>query len=582
MLTEMVVSGSVAHKLCAVSAISAVAVALGDRFTRFYSHLMPGFVQMLANVHCHDAESRELRGLAMECVSCIADAVGGEVFGGDAPAVMEVLMAGHKGEISPDDPQVNYLLQASARIAKCMQASFTPYMAQLLPTIMAFAALDPKLDLQSADDGEGDGEAALIDIKGMGKMRVSINIKELEDKALGLTTLGALAEALKDNFMPYIDQAASYLIPAVTYKLSNDVRIAAVEAMPDLVRAFKTAVDKGTQPAQGLAALFGNIWTQLMQAVISEPDAENQMTIFESVAACIDAYGPGCLSDEMQLQLCQALQPTVQDHLDGASKEEEDEDEDEDKVGVLKEIVEVLCAALKAHGGSFVPKVQQTVLPLFGQMLAADRTPEDKSAALNVLVDLVEHGQEAAQPLVSNVAAACLQNAGDSNCHIRRSACFGLAVCAQHGGASFAPMVPTCLQTMHGIVTAAGSREGENKEATDNAIDAIGRMCKYQGGGTDMSQVIPSWISWLPLRDDEDCAAEAHSYLAELLETGNSNVVPAMVDALRAVATIRMGTDKDNMGDAALRERLGRALTGVPPAALAEARASLGPLAAGL
>lgn len=62
-----VVSGSVAHKLCAVSGISAVAVALGDRFTRFYAHLMPGFVQMLSTPPC-DAESRELRGrVSLSC-----------------------------------------------------------------------------------------------------------------------------------------------------------------------------------------------------------------------------------------------------------------------------------------------------------------------------------------------------------------------------------------------------------------------------------------------------------------------------------------------------------------------------------
>ena len=88
-------------------------------------------------------------------------------------------------------------------------------------------------------------------------------------------------------------------------------------------------------------------------------------------------------------------------------------------------------------------------------------------------VELLLEAGRAQHLQVTAAAAPCLQNAGDSNCHIRRSACFGLAVCAQHGGASFAPMVPTCLQAMHGIVTAAGSREGENKEATDNAIDAI-------------------------------------------------------------------------------------------------------------
>lgn len=61
---------------------------------------------MLSNSDLRDRDARELRGKAMECVSCIADAVGSEVFGADAPAVMELLMAGHKGAIEADDPQV--------------------------------------------------------------------------------------------------------------------------------------------------------------------------------------------------------------------------------------------------------------------------------------------------------------------------------------------------------------------------------------------------------------------------------------------------------------------------------------------
>jgi hypothetical protein len=32
-------------------------------------------------------------------------------------------------------------------------------------------------------------------------------------------------------------------------------------------------------------------------------------------------------------------------------------------------------------------------------------------------------------------------------------------------------------------------REGENKEATDNAVDAVGRICKYQAQSCDLNQV---------------------------------------------------------------------------------------------
>ncbi len=177
------------------------------------------------------------------------------MFAPNAPTVMEVLMSGHRGQIDAEDPQISYLMPAAARIAKCMKASFVPYMQHILPPVFAFAQLDPKLDfqvrritcrivcymflcecsvcvhkqvqtcmhtclpayvytykqwgddgidandklrrlplsnhctymdtytftyIQQPDDGTGNDdseEAALIQIKGMGTMRVSINIK---------------------------------------------------------------------------------------------------------------------------------------------------------------------------------------------------------------------------------------------------------------------------------------------------------------------------------------------------------------------------------------------------------------------
>ena len=76
------------------------------------------------------------------------------------------------------------------------------------------------------------------------------------------------------------------------------------------------------------------------------------------------------------------------------------------------------------------------------------------------------------------------------------------------------------------------------------------------------------------MKDDEECAAESHSYLAELLETGHAAVLPVMGDALRVVALVKGGGDK-NMGSLDLKERLARSIEGVPAEVLAPARAAL-------
>ena len=70
-----------------------------------------------------------------------------------------------------DDPNTCYLLQAASRIAQCMGRAFAAYLPRLLPLVFALAELDPKLQISDSSD-DGDDEAAVVQIKGMGKMRV--------------------------------------------------------------------------------------------------------------------------------------------------------------------------------------------------------------------------------------------------------------------------------------------------------------------------------------------------------------------------------------------------------------------------
>ena len=58
-------------------------------------------------------------------------------------------------------------------------------------------------------------------------------------------------------------------------------------------------------------------------------------------------------------------------------------------------------------------------------------------------------------------------------------------------------------------------------------IDAIGRICKHRSAVVNTSEILPTWISWLPLRDDDDCARVCHAYLADLIEVRSSSGLSA-------------------------------------------------------
>ena len=77
------------------------------------------------------------------------------------------------GVASADDPNTPFLLQAVCRIAQCMGQAFAAYLPRLMPLVMSLAELDPKLQMDAHEgDDAGDEEAAVVQIKGLGKMRV--------------------------------------------------------------------------------------------------------------------------------------------------------------------------------------------------------------------------------------------------------------------------------------------------------------------------------------------------------------------------------------------------------------------------
>lgn len=186
----------------AVTAVASIADVAEESFGPFYDTFVPGLIAILNSAQ--GKEMRMLRGKAMECVSLIGLAVGREKFEPHAVAVMDAMLQTQaSGQMSSDDPQLSFMLQASARICKCLGEAFVPYLQHVIPPLLRSAQADPELAVTDADDDDlkaagggdgddGDGEATsvgadgretvTVSIPGMGQKRISIHTSALEEK----------------------------------------------------------------------------------------------------------------------------------------------------------------------------------------------------------------------------------------------------------------------------------------------------------------------------------------------------------------------------------------------------------------
>ncbi len=80
--------------------------------------------------------------------------------GGRAPSVPARAQA---QELDPDDPTSGYMLQAGARLCKCLGEEFLPYLGLVMPPLLAAAQLKPDVHItdaaSDADEADDDDEA---------------------------------------------------------------------------------------------------------------------------------------------------------------------------------------------------------------------------------------------------------------------------------------------------------------------------------------------------------------------------------------------------------------------------------------
>ena len=54
--------------------------------------------------------------------------------------------------------------------------------------------------------------------------------------------------------------------------------------------------------------------------------------------------------------------------------------------------------------------------------------------------------------------------------------------------------------------------------ATENAISAVAKICRYIESGVPYDTVLPLWLSWLPVVEDKEEACHVYTYLCDLIE----------------------------------------------------------------
>merc|ERR1719187_603098 len=516
-----------------VTTIATVADTAEEKFVNYYDKFMPCLKYMIANAVT--PELRLLRGKTIECVSLIGLAVGTEKFTADASEVMELLLASQtkdEAEMADDDPQMSYMISAWARICKILGSGFAPYLPLVMAPVMKTASMKPEVALLDNDELTGvEEDSEDWQFVQLGEQQnFGIKTAGLEDKATACQMLVCYARELKEHFADYTEQVVKLMVPMLKFYFHDGVRIAAAESLPYLLECAKI---KGPNYLQ---EMWGFILPELLKAVEAEPENDVLAEHLASLARCIELLGAGCLGDSGTNELGNILDKTLEEHFKRADEraakrsageedydegvEEQLEDEDDEDVYILSKVGDVAHAMFATYKEHFLP-IFERLLPRFTKLLEPNRPWSDLQWGLCIFDDVIEYTGPASHKYQELFLPRLLGCVASNQPEVRQAAAYGCGVLGQCGGAGYAQTCAQAVPLLVEVIQATNSRQPENINPTENAISAVTKILQFNNASISMEEVIPHWMSWLPVTEDVDEAPFVYNYLADLVEANN-------------------------------------------------------------
>ncbi|CAD5177263.1 unnamed protein product [Musa acuminata subsp. malaccensis] len=514
----------------ALTALASVADLSQENFQKYYDAVMTYLKVILVNAT--DKSNRMLRAKSMECISLVGMAVGKENFLHLLWEVMEVLMTLQGSQMETDDPTTIYMLQAWARFCKCLGQDFLPYMSVVMPPLLQSAQLKPDVTITSvdSDDDIEDSDDESIETITIGDKRIGIRTSVLEEKATACNMLCCYADELKEGFYPWIDQVAPILVPLLKFYFHEEVRRAAVSAMPDLLHYIIPA---------------------LLEALQKEPETEICASMLDSLNECMQLAGAHLIEGHVKMmvdQIKHVMTASVARKKEMAerAKEEDFDDEDgemlkedtEEEEEVFDRVGDCLSTLIKYYKASFLPFFDELSIYIT-PMLGKDKTAGERRIAICVFDDVAEHCQGTALKYYETYLPFLLEACNDEDADVRQAAVYGVGVCSEFGGSVFGPLVGEALSKLNNVVRHPDALQSDNIMAYDNAVSALGKICQFHRDSIDAAQVVlPAWLSCLPVRGDLIEAKIVHDQLCSMLEKSDRELLGPNNQHLPKIITV--------------------------------------------
>ena len=387
----------------AVTAFATTVVVVKTDFDQYFGETTNNLLQCLNDNQ--GPAYRQLRAQIIEAITLIGSSVSPDVFKAQSQNIITSMMAIQGSQMDQNDPQRSYLLTAWQRVCLILKGDFTPYLQQILPSILTMASLKPTMEV-AGTEGKGDLGDVLADIQGDDKKKANVITDEVEEKDSAIQMLIVFIEELGAGFAQYAEQVSEILLAHTQYYASETIRQSCAGALSSLMKCAKDA-GATNDVVHTMAKKYSN---NLLEAMEVETENDTMISMVQGIKEILEEAGPGLLqADSVTLftdkvmQFIRESENRLKENKNYEQEQQEGDEEDqldEEDLIVLKEenknenelqlaLAELLGMMFKHHKDHCANLVQKLISEVLPEV-AKDTSKPKVKFLLFILDDMVE------------------------------------------------------------------------------------------------------------------------------------------------------------------------------------------------
>ncbi|KAJ3028528.1 hypothetical protein HDV00_010188 [Rhizophlyctis rosea] len=567
-----------------VACLGSAANASGDDFKPFFAELMPRMQHLMAMAASKD--DLDMRGIATDAISSVAEAVGKDVFRPYLPEIMKLSFEGLHLE-SNRLRECTYIFFGV--MARVFEEEFGPYLNAVVPQLIRSCELNEAEFDAPIVGGAGEGDD---DENDDGKNFMSLHNAIAAEKESAVDALGQIFAATKGPFLPYVEPTVNILMGFLDHN-HEEVRKSSVGS---LFLYFATFYKMASPPAwvAGLPVRVGvhenvvNIAKLVMGGVNKMLEEETDRLVvaqtFNEFKECIKEMGPCIFVDVphfdalanivlkviQQQHLCQIDELSdIEDDMDAdgtsgafknsprnpnaphasSSSEEDDDDVAELDALLIEAAVDLVAAMAGALGGDFVPYFER-FQPLIAKYFKKSRSSSDRNMVVGAFADVTVGIGNGVTKFTGELMPMFVKALGDEDEEVRANAAFAVGALVFHSQSDLTSYYVQVLQLLRPLIETPSELN-----AKDNACGAIARMILRSPDAIPLDRVLPALLQQLPLKRDYEENEPIYRCLFALLRVNNAYLLENMPQLLNIFAQV-LGPPENQLKPATRAEML--------------------------